>query len=71
MKIGIRFVARRQGGKVHRKGLRLLSVGLSRHNKPKADGLTRLIYNSKALLGAAAWERYPSFSVVFNLSVRF
>jgi hypothetical protein len=29
-------------------------------NKPKADALTRLIYNSDTWLGAAAWERYTA-----------
>jgi hypothetical protein len=29
----------------------------ARSNKPKADGLERLIYNSGTWLGAAAWER--------------
>ncbi len=29
-----------------------------RHNKPKADKLTRLIYNSETWIGAAAWDRY-------------
>jgi hypothetical protein len=35
----------------------------SRSNNPDADGLTKLVYNSNSLTGAAGQERYAAWVV--------